>query len=134
MITTECYMLPEPSTSSESGVRLEFPGGVLCLYFDYDKDGVIYNSGLRFEKVRAHSHVAEIHCPAWKIEKAYDKLVKISESKWVEELNESTADDQRNSWFLNHYMIYFDSDGCYEIIADSWEVLPEKEGALADNR
>lgn len=131
MLTSECYVLPEPSTSSETGVRLEFPGGVLCLYFDYDKDGVIYNSGLRFEKVRAHSHVAEMHCSAWKIEKAYDKLVNITGSKWVEELNESTADDQRNSWVLNHYMIYFDSGGCYEIIADSWSILPEKKGALA---
>lgn len=129
--TAECYTLLEPSTSSLSGVRLESPGGILCLYYDYDKDGVAYNGGLRFEKVRAYSHVAEIHCPAWKIENAYDKLIKLSESKWVEELIESTVSDQRDSWILNHYMIYFDSAGCYEIIADSWEALPEKGGALS---
>ena len=132
--TAECYTLPRPSTSSVSGVRLEFPGGILCLYFDYDRDGIIYNTGLRFEKVRAHSHVAEMHCPAWKIENAYDKLVKLSESTWIDELIESTSSDHRDSWILNHYMIYFDSDGCYEIIADSWEVLPEKEGSLNNNR
>lgn len=128
---TECYVLPEPTTSSISDVRLEFPGGTLSLYFDYDKDGIIYHSGLRFNKVRAHSHVAEMHCPAWKIKSAYDTLVKVTDSKWVEELRESTADDRRDSWTLNHYMIYFDSDGCYEIVADSWEALPEKEGALS---
>jgi len=101
MLTLECYVLPEPSTSSESDVRLEFPGGTLCLYYDYDKGGDIYNSGLYFNKVRAHSHVAEMHCPAWKIEKSYDRLVKIKESKGVEELVNSTVDDQRNSWVLN---------------------------------
>lgn len=132
--TIECYMLPEPSTSSVSGVRLEFPGETLSLYFDYDRDGTIYNSGLRFRKVRAHCHVAEIHCSAWKIENAYDRLVKFSRSKWVDELIESTPSDQRDSWILNHYMIYFDSDGCYEIIADSWEAMPEKEGSLGNNR
>ncbi|PIQ43702.1 MAG: hypothetical protein COW05_03235 [Gammaproteobacteria bacterium CG12_big_fil_rev_8_21_14_0_65_46_12] len=130
--TMSCYLLPEPSTSSVSGVRLEFPGGVLKLCFDYDRDGVVYNGGLLFKKVRAHCHTAESHCPAWKIEKAYDHLVQISESKWVEELLKSTAEDQRRSWQLNHYMIYFDSDGCYEIIAESWKALPEKQGSLSD--
>lgn len=75
-----------------------------------------------------------MHCPAWRIENAYDKLVKLSESKWVDDLIESTSSDHRDSWILNHNMIYFDSDGCYEIIADSWEVLPEKEGSLNNNR
>lgn len=127
----ECFILPEPSTSSVSGVRLEFPGAVLWLYFDYEKDGVICRSGLRFDKVRAHSHVSEMHCPAWKIENSYDKLVKISKSDWIKELNESTEGDLQSSWVFNHYMIYFDGDGCYEIVADSWEVLSEKEGALS---
>lgn len=130
--TKNCYLLPEPSTSSVSGVRLDFPGGVLSLCFDYDRDGVVYNSGLLFKNVRAHCHTAESHCPAGKIEKAYDNLIQISESRWVEELLESTAEDQRSSWHLNHYMIYFDSDGCYEVIAESWEALPEKQGSLSD--
>ena len=30
----------------------------------------------------------------------------------------------------SHYMIYFDGLGCYEVIAESWEALPEKEGSL----
>lgn len=123
-------MLPEPSTSSVSGVRLEFPGGALRLQFDYDRDGVIYNSGLLFKNVRAHRHTADSHCPAWKIEKAYDNLIEVSSSKLVEELLESTAEDQCSSWALNHYMIYFDSDGCYEVIAESWETLPENQGSL----
>ncbi|WP_428633995.1 hypothetical protein [Sedimenticola sp.] len=132
MVASEdCYILPEPSTSSVSGVRLEFPGGTLSLFFDYDRDGAVYNSGLIFKKVRSHSHTAELHCPAWKIEASYDKLVKISDSEVIKELLENTVKDQQDSWSLNHYMIYFDSDGCYEIIAESWEALPEKEGGLS---
>lgn len=130
LVEENCYILPEPSTSSISGVRLEFPGGTLSLLFDYDKDGETYNSGLMFKKVRAHSHTAESHCPAMKIEASYDKLVKIFDSEIIKGLLKYTAEDQRDSWSLNHFMIYFDSDGCYEIIAESWEVLPEKEGSL----
>ena len=127
--TIDCYMLPEPSSSSESGVRMEFCGD-LNLYFDYDKDGVMFNHGLSFKKVRFHKYTAESHCPAWKIEKSYDNLVEVVDSTDVKTLNESTVEDKRGSWVLNHYMIYFDSVGCYEVIAESWKALPEIEGVL----
>lgn len=126
----KCYTLPAASTSSLSGVKLECPGGVLFLHYDYDKEGYAYNSSLKFEKVRAHLHVADLHCPAWKIESSYDQLVQITDSEWVKKLLESTADDQHNSWQLNHYMIYFDGEGCFEIVAESWSALPEKRGRL----
>lgn len=103
---------------------------MLC--FDYDKDGIVYNTGLLFKKVRAHRHTAELHCSYSKISESYDTLIQISGSRWVEELLASTVEDKRNSWQLNHYMIYFDSDGCYEVIAESWEALPEKQGSLSD--
>lgn len=130
-LTKNCYSLPEPSTSSYSGVRLCFPGGVLKILFDYDKDGCLYNSGLVFNKVRAHRHTAESHCPAWKIEAAYDTLVEINNSEWTKEILASTVKDEKLTWQLNHYLIYFDGDGCYEIVSESWEALPEKEGSLS---
>lgn len=129
MAFVDCYTLPAPSTSSISGVRLDFPGGVLTLRFDYEKDGAIFNMGLIFRKVRALSHVAELHCPAEKIEQSYDKLIQLSDSEWVGKLKRSTPDDQQHSWKLNHYMIYFDADGCFEIVAESWETLQETPGA-----
>lgn len=126
----ECYMLPEPSSSSESGVHMDFQGGSLSLHFDYDKDGVIYNHGLTFKKVRSYIYTAETHSPAWKIEKSYDTLVKLIDSELVIELQQSTPDDMHKSWDLNHYMIYFDSFGCCEIVAESWDLIPEKKGSL----
>lgn len=125
-----CFSLDAPSTSSVSGVRLEFPGRILVLRFDYDRDGDIYNSGLVFDKVRAHRHVAELHCSAWTIQESYDRLVQVCESNWVSELLAQTPADQKESWTLNHFMIYFDGDGCYEVIAESWSLIAEEAGPL----
>lgn len=100
MVVSEyCYILPEASTSSISGVRLELPGGALSLLFDYDRNGEAYNGGLIFKKVRSHSHAAESHCPAWKIEASYDKLVKLSDSELIKELLENTANDKKTHGF-----------------------------------
>ncbi len=123
------FTLAAPSTSTISGVNLIFPGDILKLQFDYDKHGTIYKSEIQFEKVRAHRHEAEIYCPAWKIEASYDTLVEILGSSWANGLKSNAPDDLKNSWELNHYMIYFDSDGCFEIISASWSIMPEMEGA-----
>lgn len=126
------YLLPEPSTSIVSGIHLESPGGSLSLVYDYDRDGKIYTSGLNFNKVRAYSHVADIHTPAWKIEVAYDQLKELERSDLVTEILNDTPDDQRQSWVLKHFLIYFDGGGCFDVIAESWEVIGEKEGYLSD--
>ncbi|MDY0093178.1 MAG: hypothetical protein RBT80_10825 [Candidatus Vecturithrix sp.] len=117
-----------PSTSIITGVNLIFPGDILELRFDYEKDGMIYRSGIQFTKVRAHHHVAEIYCPAWKIECSYDTVVEILDSPWADELKKLASENQRDAWVLHHYMIYFDSDGCFEVIAAAWDILPEEKG------
>lgn len=124
------FVLPGPSTTSELGVHLDFYGGVLRLLFDYERDDKLYNSGLLFKKVRGIIHTADYHCPAWKIEKAYDHLVEIANSEVVDELSKGITEDHRSYWKLNHYMIFFDGSGCFEIIADSWSSLPEELGIL----
>jgi hypothetical protein len=32
---------------------------------------------------------------------------------------------------MKHFTIYFDSAGCFEIIAESYEVIPEQPGKLS---
>ncbi len=123
------FTLIAPSTGGISGVALLFPGGSLTLRFDYDKDGTVFKSALIFDKVRAHHHETEMYCPAWKIRASYDKLVEIQNSPWVDDLRDGIPEDLKNAWQLNHYMIYFDSDGCFEVIADSWSIKPEEEGS-----
>lgn len=126
----ELYILPEPSSSSESGVIANFSGKDLTLSFDYDKDGIICNHGLHFNNVRSFKFIAEAHCPTWVIEKAYDALIQLSDSNYLTELESETPSDSIDSWKMNHYVIYFDSYGCWEIIAGSWQQLPEKVGSL----
>lgn len=120
-----CYVLPIPSTAM-SDVRLEFPGGHLSLRFMYDRNGSAERGELRFEKVRAHRHRAELYCTAEQIEAAYDMLVEIRDSEWVTDLLAAAPEDQRESWAMHHYMIYFDSSGCYEVVSASWAAPPDE--------
>jgi hypothetical protein len=66
---------------------------------------------------------AERCCTAWHIEGAYDTLVEVVDSRWVEEMRVDTAEPFRDKWATHHYMIYLDSVGCFEIIAESWTAL-----------
>lgn len=52
---------------------------------------------------------------------AYDKIVQMSESKWLKEMQELNNDDY-NYWKPNHYVMYLDGIGLYQFIAKSVEV------------
>ncbi len=62
----------------------------------------------------------ECCCKVWHIEGAYDTLVEVEDSAWVAEMRADTCEQWRNKWETHHYMIYLDSVGCFEIIAESW--------------
>lgn len=108
---------------------------VLCanvVRFGYQVDGTDRRSGLRFKRVKATRTRAESACTAWHIDGAYDTLVEIENSPWKDEVQADTADRQRRlgeTWALHHYMIYLDSSGCFEFLAESWEALPEVSGS-----
>lgn len=128
MNVKKIYELKGPSTSTMSGTLQDYPGGELLLRFDYDRDGILFRSGLHFFKVRAQRHRAELHCSAEQVRISYDQLVEVQGSGWVNELLDSTPADHRNSWVMNHYMIFFHGSGVYEIVAESWAELPEEQG------
>ena len=55
---------------------------------------------------------------------AYDKLLEIESSPWAKEL----ADERAQFGYpvtLHHYMVFFDSGGCYEVVAESVTVKEE---------
>lgn len=52
---------------------------------------------------------------------AYDKIVQMSESEWLKEMQELNNDDY-NYWNPNHYVMYLDGIGLYQFIAKSVEV------------
>src|SRR5579863_7728534 len=129
------YTLPEPSTALySSGTKLEVVGGKLTLAFDYyrlreEQIIGVFQSGLRFLRVRAYCHRALSHCTLWHVQDAYDTLVEVQGSSWLTELQANFLEHYSHLPLMeiHHYMIFFAEDGCYEIAAQAWEIVPEIE-------
>lgn len=120
------YKVPLPSTSFEGDANL----CANVIRFQYYRDGVLYRSGIRFIAMPAIRTRAERCCKAWHLE-AYDTLVEVENSPWVEEIRADMQEMWRDKWEMHHFMIYLDSAGCFEVIAESWEALPEEPGKWA---
>lgn len=118
--------LPTPSTAITSEPVLEADGFAAILRFEFDRDGRIYRSGVRFERPRAYRFRAESHCTAWHIEGVFDTIAEFEESDWVAELTAATSAESRTLWEMHHFMIYIDSAGCFEVVASAWSLLPEE--------
>lgn len=119
-------VLPVPSTSFATDPVFEHPGGEALVRFEFEREGVPYRGGLRFEKVRAFRFRTEGHCTVWHVESVYDTLAEVSGSKWVAELLATEPAESLGRWEIRHFMIYIDSAGCYEIGAQSWSWLAEE--------
>jgi hypothetical protein len=94
-----------------------------AIRFGYIKDGVKRQDGIQFDGVCATRTRAERCCTVWHIDGAYDTLVEVEVSPWVDEVRGDMVERWRNHWEMHHYMIYLDSAGCFEVIADSWAAL-----------
>jgi hypothetical protein len=126
------YTVPVASTSFESGgayVLLD------TIRYNYCREGTNYRGGIQFRRIEATKTHSESASTVWHIEGAYDTLVEIEESPWIEQIQADTSDRQRRHgerWELHHYMIYLDSFGTLEVIAQSWEALAEEVGSWPD--
>jgi hypothetical protein len=120
----ERWELPYPSTELEDVRFSEGGDGSVGLDLLHYQGGTLYRLGLRFDRVRAYRHRAESHCTVAHIE-AYDALMEVEDSEWVAELLEAMPADMRDDFEMHHFMIYLDSSGCYEVVAESWRALPE---------
>jgi hypothetical protein len=120
---------PKPKEQILCGTAAHFserpPRTVRISDFGLLSDFADSNFGFRvkFNIVRAVRTRAERCCKAWHIEGAYDTLVEIEGSPWVEEMRADTTEQWRNKWEMHHCMIYLDSVGCFEVIAESWAAL-----------
>jgi len=112
-----------PVASTSFTIHAYFDGQTEAIRFGYRKDGTTQQGGIRFNHALAVRTRSERCCTAWHIDGAYDTLVEIEGSSWVEEMRADTAEQWKNKWAMHHYMIYLDSAGCFEVIADSWESL-----------
>lgn len=115
------YQIPVPSTELEGDASL-------CndiLRFQYYRDGVLHRSGIEFNRVSATRTRAERCCTEWHIEGAYDTLAEVEGSSWLREILSDTQEMWRTKWEMHHYIIYLDSAGCFEVVAESWELVQE---------
>src|SRR5690242_19376662 len=118
--------LPVPSTALKRDPSFWAPGGVAELRFEFERDGRPLRGGIRFERVRAFRQRAESHCTVWHVD-AYDTLVEVNDSTWVQELQDAEPAQTWGKWVLRHYLIYLDSAGAFEVVAESWSWLEEEE-------
>jgi hypothetical protein len=119
------YVIPVASTSFTNAAYFDWGHQRIlpAIRFTYQNDGVKHQGGIEFSRVAASRTRAERCCKVWHIEGAYDTLVEVEDSPWVEEIRADTAAQWRNEWEMHHYMIYLDSVGCFELIAESWAAL-----------
>ena len=112
-------VLPFASTAVISGPALCMDGADLLLSMDFDDEGETRTICLRFLQHRAHRFRSECYCTAWHIEEVYDTVCKVSGSKWIKELRVDAVPEWRDYWVMRHFMIYVDSFGCLEVVAES---------------
>jgi hypothetical protein len=126
------FIMPVPSTDFTKEAFLDCSGTSPIIRYEFSVGEVLCRSGIKFNQVSAFKHHGERCCRAWHIEGAYDTLVEIHNSSWVSELRNDVPEIYRADWNPHHYMIYLDSVGCFELLAQSWDTLPANESDHLD--
>jgi hypothetical protein len=116
------FSIPVASTALSDDAQVFFDGGDLAVRFAYRARSTEAKGEIVFRKTRAFRHRQEIYCTAWHIEEAYDTVVELDDAQWKNELLAAAPDHQKDRWIMKHFMIYLDSFGCLEVIAESAEI------------
>lgn len=127
------FRLPVPSTESVTDASLHLFGKSAVLKFDYFYEGEPRRSGIRFSGVAATQSRSERSCLPWHL-KAYDVLVEVADSPWISRQREEISEMYRNEFNVRHFVIYFDSVGCFEFLAVDFEICQEEAGSWETTR
>jgi hypothetical protein len=119
------FSLPCASTAAINEPILFDQDRGLFLSMVCDDDGHERSVGVLFVKPRAFRKRAEIYCNAWHVDQSYDTVCEVKDSNWVAELRAEAAPEWRDFWIMRHFMIYVDSYGCLEVVAESVELKEE---------
>jgi hypothetical protein len=111
--------LPCPSTAAISDPSLRTDGLALTLSINFDDEGRERPVCLRFHKPRAFRKRSESLCTAWHVSETYDVVCEVQDSDWLRELRSDAVKEWRDNWVMRHFMIYVDSFGCLEVMAES---------------
>jgi hypothetical protein len=114
------FELPCASTGAiKEPTLIDRDDGGLLVSLVGDDDGRSVQAGVLFVKPRAFRKRAEVYCTSWHVKDVYDTVCEIRESDWVAELRVDAVAEWRDRWVMRHFMIYLDSFGCLEVIAES---------------
>jgi hypothetical protein len=117
------YEVPVPSTGFTEEAFL-FGDEVR---FEFKENGATIVAGIRFCWVSAVRRTSERCSTVWQTKDVYDTLVEVVDSPWIEEVKRQTKKWLLDDREYHHYMIYLDSVGCFEFIADSWSSFAEEK-------
>jgi hypothetical protein len=120
------HTIAVPSTSFTVEAYFDGQGASPAIRFGYEQNGREHRGGIKFSRVSAMRTRAERCCTPWHIEGVYDTLVEVDDSDWIAELRADTSAQWQNEREAHHYMIYLDSAGSFEIVAESWAALPDE--------
>ena len=122
-VKRELQKVPVPSTQFAIEGYWDESRIPRAIRFGYKIDGQVYVAGIAFEDVTAMRHRAERACTIWHIEGCYDTLAQVDGSTWADEIRADMTERWRAQFKCNHYMIYLDSVGCFEVVANGWRML-----------
>lgn len=119
MRVRKLFEIPQPSTAAVADPTFhQGQDGVWIAIECYDLGEPLVRSTIKVHSCRAFRKLAELYCKVWH-NQAYDTVCEVEESAWVEELRQATPGGYDYKWVLKHFMLYLDSVGCYEFVAES---------------
>lgn len=127
------FELPVPSTEFVTGTSLHLFGRTALIRFDYFRDGKPKRTGIYFNGISSTRYRSERCCKGSQI-KSFDALIEFVDSQWVETLRNEISKMYRDEFSPHHYSIYFESVGCFEVLADDFEVIPEEDGTWEESK
>lgn len=114
----EAWVMPFKSQEFSQGPELIQTLREVRLRLDHETETGDYEwSAIVFRGVHAIRFTAHASCTRDQV-RAYDRLVRVQRSEWLEALPGAEADH-------HHFRIYFDEFGCYDVVAASFEVREE---------
>ncbi len=120
------YTLETPSTGLSTEPFWE-RGSIFFEFNEQDKNTSIE---IKFTRILSMRKRSEICCTAYHINKSYDRLVEIEKSAWASEILLDTSPAWRDKIKVHHYMIYLDSVGCFEVLAQGYKINKSESPTL----
>lgn len=120
-----------PITQSGCGnIRFTFAALNALLEFEFREQRQDCIGSVQFKHVLAYRFRNEMHSLGF-VEGAYDSIVILRESEWLAELRSIAPAGIGDLDFKKHFAVLLSSNGYFEVVADSCEVLTSRIGLLS---